>query len=990
MQSECRLTIASVYSRVAATVSCLGCVGLALCAFIVTTPRFALAQSVATVKPLHQFVMVPYQATSAVQDADGTVYATLAKGGPWNTGALVRVSPHGVVLPLHYFEATEGDAGSLILSRDGFLYGVAGQRLFRSSTNGQFSLYPVNVARSALVEASDGNFYQWTVPGQTFLRVSRTGQVTQLTVSAHAAEPTYLGTSALMQASNGLLYFLTGGYVCGMTLDGTVVVFKPHGIASSYARLRDPLTEGADGLLYGSTIAYGDPGWDPGAVLTSTLDGTVIRSRLLGAYPDGQVVSGPLLRGTDGLIYGVIERSVVRVTPSLDVLTVATVNVPDAHYRNGGTLTFANGSSFAGLFFLPTHDVVFAGTAGAVATTVHDFTAGQSPNQLVSVIRGQDDVAYGVTARTGTAERGVLFRLDLDGTFTTLRTLDGPGVANLAQSPDGNLWGATKAANGSSGDVFRLGRDGTFHTYHVTAVPQALTFDQRGNLVVIANDRGTTCGTIERLTASGTFLTIHELDNEAVCDSRWLGVADDGTLYGVVGPSIFKVDTTDTYRLVRRFSDQTVCAAVQGVDGKVYGVVNRNGLGCLGGDSTLFRIEPGSDLYTPLRSFPSPFGQSSPSPSAAAPGSFYIMSSQSTLMRFGYDGTRANGVHVSTLAGHCDNVVWLGSTRFMLFGSDFGCASSAATIEAILLLNTRAAASVTRFDVGGDRKTDPLVFRPSTGWWYARNSLSGLYQPQSLHWGVAGDIPQFGDFDGDGLVDFTTYRPTTGEWSTLFYAASPSSPPTSVFEWGAVDDWPLTGDFDDDNVTDAAVYRPSTGQWFIRESTTAFHAAHRFGYFEWGAPGDRPVLADFDGDGRTDVTVYRPSAGQWFVRYSTLHYDVERFGFFEWGATGDVPLTGDFDGDGKANLVVYRPSSGYLYVRHSSTGYPVGGGNWIFQWGATGDEPKLGDYDGDGKSDIAVFRPSTGQWFIRYSSLGYDAARYGYFEWGATGDIALP
>ena len=65
-------------------------------------------------------------------------------------------------------------------------------------------------------------------------------------------------------------------------------------------------------------------------------------------------------------------------------------------------------------------------------------------------------------------------------------------------------------------------------------------------------------------------------------------------------------------------------------------------------------------------------------------------------------------------------------------------------------------------DFDGDGKADITVFRPSTGIWYVRNIVTGLYD--FYQWGLAGDIPVPGDYDGDGKADIAVYRPSTGIW----------------------------------------------------------------------------------------------------------------------------------------------------------------------------------------------------------------------------------
>ena len=137
--------------------------------------------------------------------------------------------------------------------------------------------------------------------------------------------------------------------------------------------------------------------------------------------------------------------------------------------------------------------------------------------------------------------------------------------------------------------------------------------------------------------------------------------------------------------------------------------------------------------------------------------------------------------------------------------------------------------------------------------------------------GPTGDVPVSGDFDGDGKLDLTVFRPATGEWHIRYslsgYGAS------AVFQWGTAGDVPIVGDFDGDGRADLTVFRPVTGEWFIRYSSTGYSIT-TYGRYQWGFAGDVPISGDFDGDGRTDLTAYRPATGEWFIRYSSTGYAI--------------------------------------------------------------------------------------------------------------------
>jgi len=222
------------------------------------------------------------------------------------------------------------------------------------------------------------------------------------------------------------------------------------------------------------------------------------------------------------------------------------------------------------------------------------------------------------------------------------------------------------------------------------------------------------------------------------------------------------------------------------------------------------------------------------------------------------------------------------------------------------------------------------VFRPSTGELFMKNANSTGFADLVFNYGLPGDQPIVGDWNGNGITTLGIYR--NGD----FYLRNSNTVGFAdiVFTFGQAGDLPIAGDWNGDGIATVGVYR--NGIFYLRNSN---NAGLPDATFALGVAGDLPIAGDWNGDGIDTVGVFRPSTGVLFLK------NTNATGFADivlaYGLPGDKPVTGDWDGDGVDTIGVYR--DGIFMLRNSNTN---GFADIVFALGIPGDEPIAGDWDG--------------------------------------------
>jgi uncharacterized repeat protein (TIGR03803 family) len=356
---------------------------------------------------------------------------------------------------------------------------------------------------------------------------------------------------------------------------------------------------------------------------------------------DGQYPEAALVQASDGNVYGTTALggnnscrygcgTVFKITPNGTLTTLhafdgtdgiepfeALAQAPDGNFYGttvvGGAVDTCNPPYGCG--------TVFKITSSGALTTLHRFDNTDGANPYAGLIQATDGDFYGTTAGGGTnGGYGTVFKITRGGTLTTLHSFDGADgsfpQAPLIQATDGDFYGTTAEGGlGIYGTVFKITPSGKLTTLHSFDVkdgnyPYAgLVQATNGNFYGTTSSGGTGdcykgCGTVFKITPSGTLTTLHSFDG-ADGDGNYpfggLVQATNENFYGTTARgganyrgTVFRITSSGTLTTVHSFEGtdgrEPYAGLLQDTNGNFYGTTFGGGANGVG---TVFRLSVG-------------------------------------------------------------------------------------------------------------------------------------------------------------------------------------------------------------------------------------------------------------------------------------------------------------------------------------------------------------------------------------------------------------
>lgn len=233
------------------------------------------------------------------------------------------------------------------------------------------------------------------------------------------------------------------------------------------------------------------------------------------------------------------------------------------------------------------------------------------------------------------------------------------------------------------------------------------------------------------------------------------------------------------------------------------------------------------------------------------------------------------------------------------------------------------------------------------------------------NFGNSTDVSIAGDFNGDGYDEIGIFR--KGLWYLDMNGdrswSGTGAGNDVIYNFGIAGDAPIVGDWDGDGFDSIGIVR--NGQWYLDANENGnWDGSATDILLGFGATNDKPIVGDWNGDRIDDIGVVR--SGYWYLDLNGNRLWGGAAGgdtVFSFGNPADLPLIGDWNYDRKDDVGVMRGGQYYLDQNGNRDWNGIAGGDALIGFGATTDVPLIGRWKPPTASTSAarltLYGPST-------------------------------
>jgi uncharacterized repeat protein (TIGR03803 family) len=348
---------------------------------------------------------------------------------------------------------------------------------------------------------------------------------------------------------------LVAGLITAASAQTVSVLYSFDGAAGSDP-LNITLTQGRDGLLYGTTV-YGGASSN-GAIFKITTAGKVTLLHSFSGDTDGKNPWAGLTLGTDGNFYGTASEGghatggvLFKMTPAgkLTLLHNFSTHAPNGYFPQSAPILASDGNFYGTTAFGGTSagGVLYRLTPSGVYSVLYNFDPAAGSYASYAPTQGTDGFLYVATLMGGANNCGGILKLSLAGVLNKSISLDCAGqgqnpMGSLLQASDGNFYGTTfNGGTFSGGILFKVTSNLAFTTLHNFGSPLTeginpgggVTQATDGNLYGQDYMGGTFgFGTVYKSPLSGAATTVENWSSGTAGQGQ-VAQHTNGTLFGV-------------------------------------------------------------------------------------------------------------------------------------------------------------------------------------------------------------------------------------------------------------------------------------------------------------------------------------------------------------------------------------------------------------------------------------------------------------------------